>query len=157
MFQQNIRDIESARTCRIKLASILVYATCESLADPAGRLGEGGGQLVGPKLTYPKFIFLLGFRPLHFEIKKYILLLKISRLGGLNRPLLNNFTIFIFFWVFKTKWSKSEDKSEFGGRLGWGLTSCPPPQPTDWVRPWGRWVWGPHHLEGIFILQIGPL
>ena len=32
------------------------------------------------------------------------------------------------------KWPKSEEKSEFGGRLGWGSLQLPPPQ-TDRLDP----------------------
>ena len=35
-------------------------------ADPAGRFGVGATGRA-PNLTYPRFEFLLGFRPLYFE------------------------------------------------------------------------------------------
>ena len=38
------------------------------------------------------------------------------------------FFIFIFFQIFKIKWPKSEEKSDFGGRLGWGSDQLAPPQ-----------------------------
>ena len=39
----------------------------------------------------------------------------------------------IFFWrIFKIKWLKSEEKLEFGGRLGWGDRPVALPQ-TDWL------------------------
>ena len=43
---------------------------------------------------------------------------------------------FAFSTIFKTKWSKSEEKLKFGGRWVWVPMNPSSPNKTSWRRPW---------------------
>ena len=55
------------------------------------------------------------------------------------------FFFLFFFQIFKIKWPKSEEKSDFGGRLGWGSDQLAPPPPN---RPAGSALVG---IRGILV------